>query len=66
MQTQLQIAEGGATPYAAAADFCEVFTEEVHSLYLLSFLLIADKDKAEQCFIGALGENFKVNGRRGW
>jgi hypothetical protein len=60
MQAQLQIAEGGATPYAAAADFGEVFTEEMHSLYLLSFLLTADKDKAEQCFIGALGENFQT------
>ena len=56
MQAQLQIADGGATPYAAAADFGEVFTEEMHSLYLLSFLLTADKDKAEQCFIGAMGE----------
>jgi hypothetical protein len=43
-------------PYAASADFGEVFTEEMHSLYLLSFLLTGDKDKAEQCFIGALGE----------
>src|ERR1700746_4220757 len=56
MQAQLQIADGGAPPCAAAADFGEVFTEEMHSLYLLSFLLTADKDKAEQCFIGALGE----------
>src|ERR1700751_350637 len=56
MQAQLQIADGGATPYAAAADFGEVFTEEMHSLDLLSFLLTADKDKAEQCFIGGLGE----------
>src|SRR6201987_3988223 len=56
MQAQLQIADGGATPYAAAADFGEVFTEEMHSLYLLSFLLTADKDKAEQCIVGGLGE----------
>jgi hypothetical protein len=28
----------------------------MHSLYLLSFLLTGDKDKAEQCFIGGLGE----------
>src|SRR6201985_2837516 len=56
MQTQTQIADGGVTTYAAAADFSEVFTEEMHSLYLLSFLLTGDKDKAEQCFIGGLGE----------
>jgi hypothetical protein len=56
MVAHTQIADGGVTPYAAAADFGEVFTEEMHSLYLLSFLLTGDKDKAEQCFIGALGE----------
>jgi hypothetical protein len=56
MPAQPQIADGGVTPYAAAADFGEVFTEEMHSLYLLSFLLTADKDRAEQCFIGALEE----------
>jgi hypothetical protein len=56
MLAHTQIADGGVTPYAAAADFGEVFTEEMHSLYLLSFLLTGDKDKAEQCFIGALGE----------
>ena len=56
MLQQIQIADGGVSPYAAAADFCEVFTEEMHSLYLLSFLLTGDKEKAEQCFIGALGE----------
>ena len=42
--------------YATVTDFCEIFTEEMHSLYLLSFMLTADKDKAEQCFIGGLGE----------
>jgi hypothetical protein len=56
MQTQPQNADGGAITYAAAADFGEVFTEEMHSLYLLSFLLTADKDKAEQCIVGGLGE----------
>jgi hypothetical protein len=56
MPAQPEIVDGGDTPYAAAADFGEVFTKEMHSLYLLSFLLTADKDRAEQCFMGALGE----------
>jgi hypothetical protein len=30
--------------------------EEVQSLYLLSFLLTADHDKAEQCLVSAIGE----------
>jgi hypothetical protein len=56
MLAQAQIVDGAVTPYTAAADFGEVFTEEMHGLYLLSFCLTADKDKAEQCFISALGE----------
>ena len=32
------------------------FNEEMHSLYLLSFLLTADHDKAEQCLVSAMGE----------
>jgi hypothetical protein len=62
MVAHTQIADGGVTPYAAAADFGEVFTEEMHSLYLLSFLLTGDKDKAEQCFIAALGESLEGMG----
>ena len=56
MLAHTQIADGAVPLYAAATDFGEVFTEEMHGLYLLSFLLTADKDKAEQCFIGGLGE----------
>jgi hypothetical protein len=56
MLAELQIPDGEVSRYATAADFGEVFTEEMHGLYLLSFLLTADKDKAERCFIGGLGE----------
>jgi hypothetical protein len=42
--------------YATTTDFCEIFTDEMHSLYLLSFLLTADNDKAEQCFVRGLEE----------
>jgi hypothetical protein len=42
--------------YATASDFSRTFTEELHSLYLLSFLLTADHDKAEKCFVSAKGE----------
>jgi hypothetical protein len=31
-------------------------TEEMHSLYLFSFLLTADNDAAEQCYVCGLGE----------
>ena len=56
MLAQLQSVDERAIQYATVTDFCEIFTEEMHSLYLLSFMLTADKDKAEQCFIGGLGE----------
>jgi hypothetical protein len=42
--------------YATAANFVEVYNEEMHSLYLLSILLTADIEKAEQCFVSALEE----------
>lgn len=42
--------------YAPGTDFWNVLTDEMHSLYLLSFLLTADLDKAQQCFLGCMGE----------
>jgi hypothetical protein len=45
-----------ATCYPTATDFLRTFNEEMHSLYLLSFLLTADHDKAEQCLVPAIGE----------
>jgi hypothetical protein len=67
MLAQLQSGDERVIRYATVTDFCEVFTEEMHSLYLLSFLLTADKDKAEQCFVGALGEcGDGINAFTGW
>jgi DNA-directed RNA polymerase specialized sigma24 family protein len=48
------------TQYASSGDFCRVFYEETDSLYRLSFLLTADSEKAQQCFVTGL-EN-SVNG----
>ena len=45
-----------AIRYATAASFIEIFNEEMHSLHLLSILLTADPERAEQCFVGALEE----------
>jgi hypothetical protein len=33
----------------------------MNGLYLLSFLLTADRDQAEQCFISGLGDSVKAN-----
>jgi hypothetical protein len=56
MLKQMHFVEERATSYATATDLFKTFTEEMHSLYLLSFLLTADNDKAEQCFVCAMGE----------
>jgi hypothetical protein len=45
-----------ATPYLTVTDFFSIFNEEMHSLYLLAFLLTADHDKAEACLVSAMGE----------
>jgi DNA-directed RNA polymerase specialized sigma24 family protein len=56
MQTQLQSVDERVIPYAPVIGFGDTFAKEMQNLYLLSFLLTADKDKAEQCFISGLGE----------
>jgi DNA-directed RNA polymerase specialized sigma24 family protein len=45
-----------ASRYATVTDYHRIFAEEMESLYLLAFLLTADSDKAEQCFVSGLGE----------
>lgn len=42
------------TLYTSTADFCRVFQEDMNGLYLLSLLLTADHEKAEQCFVSGL------------
>ena len=56
MLQTIHVVEERATPYPTVADFLRAFNEEMHSLYLLSFLLTADHDKAEQCLVSAMGE----------
>lgn len=48
----------GCVPHCMTAKgICDVFTSEMHSLYLLSFLLTADEARAEQCLIAVLGKD---------
>src|SRR5712671_5728807 len=37
--------------YATRSDFCRIYLEQENKLYLLSLLLTADPQKAEQCFV---------------
>ena len=48
------------TLYASSTDFRQIFDEDMSGLYLLSFLLTADREKAEQCFVSGLED--AVNG----
>ena len=43
-------------PHATAVDFSRAFMEELQGLYLLSLLLTADSDKADQCLVSVMGE----------
>jgi DNA-directed RNA polymerase specialized sigma24 family protein len=47
------------TPYATRADFCRVFEKNTNSLYLLCFLLTADHEAAEKCFVSGLEDSAK-------
>src|ERR1700674_5000032 len=49
----------GPTSDASNRDFCRIFREETDSLYQLSFLLTAERDKAQQCFVSGLEDSLK-------
>ena len=54
--TQVQMVDEAASRYATATDYHRIFAEEMEGLYLLAFLLTADSDMAEECFVSGLGE----------
>jgi DNA-directed RNA polymerase specialized sigma24 family protein len=53
--------EQQASPYAVAADFCRIFEKELNRLYLLSLLLTADHQLAEECFARGLADSTSSN-----
>jgi hypothetical protein len=56
-----QIRKDNANRYATGDDFCRVFSEELDSLYQLSFLAIGDHDKAERCVLAGLEDCCRAN-----
>lgn len=48
-----------STMYASSGDFRRIFHKETDSLYRLSFLLTADREKAEQCFVSGFEDSVK-------
>src|SRR4029077_9611667 len=50
-----------STLYASRDDFRRIFDEDMSGLYLLSFLLTANREKAEQCFVSGLEDAVEGN-----
>jgi DNA-directed RNA polymerase specialized sigma24 family protein len=46
--------------YASRADFCKVFESEMDRLYLLAFLLTANHEMAERCFLHVVEQVHEV------
>jgi hypothetical protein len=59
MKNANRIARG--QQYASSDDFQQIFQEDMSGLYLLSFLLTADREKAEQCFVSGLEDAVEGN-----
>ena len=47
--------------YATRSDFCHIYVEEMNGLFLLSLLLTADPQKAEQCFLSGFEDSVRNN-----
>jgi hypothetical protein len=53
--------EARSNEYATSSDFCRIYVEQMNSLYLLSLLLTADPQKAEQCFLSGFDDSLNNN-----
>jgi DNA-directed RNA polymerase specialized sigma24 family protein len=58
---QSQRARERATEYATCKDFQQIFKEDMAGLHLLAYLLTADQQKAEQCFVAGLEDSIHGN-----
>lgn len=47
--------------YATRSDFCHVYVDQMNDLFLLSLLLTADPQKAEQCFLSGFEDSVRNN-----
>src|SRR5262249_3115795 len=56
-----QEARNLSAEYATRRDFQKIYTEDMADLHLLAFLLTADQDKAEECFVSGLDDSVAGN-----
>jgi len=47
--------------YATRPDYCRIFQEDMHPLYLLAFLLTTNHARAEQCYVESMENVIKGN-----
>jgi len=59
LQYRLQPVGNFRCDCATGADFCDAFVTSTDSSYLLAFLLTANHEAAERCFVAALDQAFK-------
>jgi DNA-directed RNA polymerase specialized sigma24 family protein len=60
-QRQIRTRKDSANEYATREDFCRLFAENLNRLYQLSYLLMGDDEKAQQCFVAGLEHCVKAN-----
>src|SRR6267378_2461648 len=58
---KIHIDAAKADEYATSEDFRKLFTEDMTGLYLLSLLLTANHEKAEQCFVAGVEDSVEGN-----
>lgn len=56
LQARNRVRRTELSPYATREDFLSVFQEDSEELYRLSFLLTADHEKAEKCFVAGIDD----------
>ena len=61
LQNRLQPVGNFRCDYATGADFCDAFVTSTDSSCLLAFLLTANHEAAERCFVAALDRAFKAS-----
>lgn len=57
LQVTQSVKDLRSTEYAIRSDFCRIYVEQMNSLYLLSLLLTADPQEAEQCFLSGFEDS---------
>jgi hypothetical protein len=57
MVSAAQVRHRQSAAYAGPKDFCRIFAQDMDHLYLLSFLLTADRATAEKCFVAGLADS---------